>query len=72
MANRVVPLGLVLGALTVTAAARSTAADPEKGKAVFEKCAACHALDETKSDGPTLKGIFGRKAASMEDPHTPA
>ena|SRR5258706_7116866 len=67
MASRVLRLGVVFGALTLTAAARSTAADPEKGKVVFEKCAACHALDETKSDGPTLRGIFGRKAASMED-----
>ena len=34
---------------------------------LFEQCAACHALDETKTDGPTLKGVFGRKAGSLED-----
>src|SRR3954467_3304566 len=44
------------------------AADPEKGKAIFEQCAACHSLDASGDyDGPTLKGIIGRKAGSLED-----
>ena len=44
------------------------AADPEKGKAVFEQCAACHSLGEQGDyDGPTLKGIIGRKAGSLDD-----
>jgi cytochrome c2 len=43
-------------------------ADVEKGKAVFEQCAACHSLDGTGDyDGPTLKGVIGRKAGSLED-----
>ena len=43
-------------------------ADVEKGKAVFEQCAACHSLDGTGDyDGPTLKGVVGRKAGSLED-----
>jgi cytochrome c len=41
--------------------------DPTKGKVVFEQCAACHALDEAKSDGPSLQGVFGRKAGSRDD-----
>ena len=41
--------------------------DPSKGKVVFEQCAACHALDEAKTDGPSLKGVFGRKAGSRDD-----
>ena len=54
----------VLGMLAVTLAA----ADPEKGKAAFEKCAACHAIGkETKADGPSLQGVFGRKAGSRDD-----
>ena len=28
--------------------------NPERGKAVFDKCAACHALDDTMADGPSL------------------
>lgn len=47
---------------------RLAAADVEKGKAAFEKCAACHALDaDAKTDGPSLKGVFGRKAGSRDD-----
>ena len=54
--------------LVVAAAPVARAADPEKGKAVFEQCAACHSLDGTGDyDGPSLKGIIGRKAGSLED-----
>ena len=56
----------VLIAATFTSLVR--AADVEKGKAVFEQCAACHSLDGTGDyDGPTLKGIIGRRAGSLED-----
>lgn len=62
----------VVGGAIVTFGIASTpsvrAADVEKGKAVFEQCAACHALDGTGDyDGPTLKGVIGRKAGSLED-----
>src|SRR5258706_12590952 len=57
---------LIAGAQTLV-----DAADPERGKATLEKCAACHGLgDETGTnadDGPTLKGVMGRKAGSLED-----
>jgi cytochrome c len=44
------------------------AADVEKGKAVFEQCAACHSVDGAGDlDGPTLKGVIGRKAGALED-----
>jgi cytochrome c len=44
------------------------AADIKNGKVVFEKCAACHSLEAGKNDiGPSLAGIFGRKAGSSED-----
>ena len=53
-------------ALPVASAAPG--ADPEKGKVVFEQCAACHSLGEPGDyDGPTLKGVIGRKAGSLED-----
>ena len=50
-----------------TSALTGANGDPEKGKAVFEKCAACHSVDDAKGDGPALKGMFGRKAGSLED-----
>ena len=59
------PAALMLALVSTSLA---SAADPDKGKAVFEQCAACHSLDGTGDyDGPTLKGIIGRKAGSLED-----
>ena len=56
----------MLVATTFTSHVRG--ADVEKGKAAFEQCAACHSLDATGDyDGPTLKGVIGRKAGSLED-----
>jgi cytochrome c len=49
--------------------AQPTAAqDAGRGKAVFEQCAACHALESGHNEtGPYLKGIVGRKSASIEN-----
>lgn len=42
------------------------AADAEKGKRVFNKCKACHTLVADKHRiGPSLAGIFGRKAGTV-------
>ena len=61
-----VACGVVVFVVASSALAR--AADPEKGKAVFEQCAACHSLgDPGDYDGPTLNGVIGRKAGSLED-----
>ena len=41
--------------------------DPAKGEKVFRKCKACHALEAGKNKvGPSLAGIFGRTAGSVE------
>lgn len=41
--------------------------DPVEGKALFaEQCAACHALD-TNRFGPSLGGVFGRRAGTAPD-----
>src|SRR5687767_10832231 len=43
------------------------AQDAEKGAVVFKKCMACHTVEGTaKKLGPSLQGIVGRKAASVE------
>ncbi|HUA62612.1 MAG TPA: c-type cytochrome [Verrucomicrobiae bacterium] len=40
-------------------------ADGSGGKVIFEKrCTGCHGLDTDKA-GPRLRGVFGRKAASV-------
>ncbi|HEX3373900.1 MAG TPA: heme-binding domain-containing protein [Edaphobacter sp.] len=47
-------------------AALDGAGDAVHGKAVFEKrCTGCHAMDADR-EGPRLRGVFGRKAGSVE------
>jgi cytochrome c len=43
--------------------------DPAAGKQVFDnECSACHSRDPNEQlSGPSLKGIVGRKSASLED-----
>ena len=42
--------------------------DAERGAKRFEECAACHALEKDKeSVGPSLYGVFGRKAGEGAD-----
>ena len=56
----------VIGAIAFTARVRG--ADVDKGKIIFEQCAACHSVDGSGDyDGPSLKGVIGRKAGSLED-----
>lgn len=53
--------------LFLIAGSAKGAGDADKGKVVFEKCAACHSLEPGKNDNaPTLAGIFGRKAATED------
>jgi cytochrome c len=41
--------------------------DPDAGAKVFNKCKACHTVDEEKNKvGPHLVGIIGRPAGSVE------
>ena len=61
-------VGGAIAAFVVASTSLIRAADAEKGKVVFEQCAACHSLDGSGDyDGPTLKGVMGRKAGSLED-----
>jgi cytochrome c len=46
--------------------APTLAADAEHGKALFAPCAACH-TDRVDALGPNLKGVYGRKSASLDD-----
>jgi cytochrome c len=41
-------------------------ADIEHGKALYQACVACH-TEKTDALGPSLKGVFGRKSAALED-----
>jgi cytochrome c len=48
------------------AAAPALGADAEKGKVLYQACVACH-TEKPDAMGPSLKGVFGRKAAALED-----
>jgi cytochrome c len=61
-------VGGAIVAFIVTSTSLMRAADVDRGKAVFEQCAACHSLDGSGDyDGPTLKDVIGRKAGSLEE-----
>jgi cytochrome c len=59
---------LVLAALGLMCLSTSGfAQDAAEGEKVFKKCMVCHtAEDATNKVGPSLKGVVGRKAASVE------
>jgi cytochrome c len=42
------------------------AANPGHGEEVYRACAACH-TEKPDALGPSLKGVIGRKAGSLED-----
>jgi cytochrome c len=56
-----------VGLKVLAAAAAHADGDAAKGKKVFAKCMACHTLEAGKNKvGPSLHGIIGRKAGSVE------
>ncbi len=66
MTTRILALGIAASLLAVPAAFAE--GDAKKGKRVFNKCKACHVVDEEKNRvGPHLVGLFGRQAGSLED-----
>ena len=59
-------LVLLGGALAVTSAQAD--GDAARGKKIFEECAACHSLEKGANGvGPTLHGVFERKAGELAD-----
>jgi cytochrome c len=56
---------LLCAAAMLAAAGGAAAADTARGAQVFRTCAACHS-ERSDALGPSLKGVVGRKAASVE------
>jgi cytochrome c len=67
MRYSVVFIGLCLAGLCPPSAPAQEG-DAEAGATVFKKCSACHVADTDKNKvGPSLKGLFGRKAGTHPD-----
>ena len=63
---KAVTTAFLLTSLLVTTA--HAEGDAVRGEARFQECAACHKLDAGANEvGPTLHGIFTRKAAELAD-----
>jgi cytochrome c len=53
--------------LLLVGAARADG-DPARGEARFQECAACHKLEAGANEvGPSLHGVFMRKAGELQD-----
>ena len=62
--NLLVVVGIIIVILIFSVA---NAADPVNGKKVFNKCVACHSLQEGKNKiGPSLYNLIDRKAGLVE------
>ena len=58
---------IVLSGLLAAAAAQADG-DAARGKKLFEECAACHSLERGANGvGPTLNGVFERKAGELAE-----
>ena len=61
------PAGGETDAAEAAGAEAGMTGDPQAGRRVFVRCQTCHALDEgVHKNGPSLYGIFGREAGSVE------
>ena len=61
---------LMIGAVFMVAAGAACAqqGDPKRGQKVFDNCAACHSTERgVNGVGPSLHGVFGRKAGEGDD-----
>ena len=60
----------LIAAVTLLAAAGAAQAqgDAARGEKLFEQCHACHSIERGANEvGPTLFGMFDRKAGELDD-----
>jgi cytochrome c len=59
---------LCAAALVFTGSAAHAEGDGARGEKRFEECIACHSVEAGVNNiGPSLHGVFGRKAADLAD-----
>jgi cytochrome c2 len=63
------PFLLPLAACLLWGGAAHAAGDAAHGEKLFQECRACHAAERNASGtlGPSLYGVFGRKAGVLDD-----
>jgi cytochrome c2 len=62
------PMTITLLMTLLPLAAARADGDPARGEARFQECAACHRLEAGANEvGPSLQGIFTRKAGELAD-----
>ena len=63
-------LAMVAVLILATTGQGGAAGDPQAGAQAFRACAACHTLEPgVHRTGPSLAGVFGRKAGTAEGFH---
>jgi cytochrome c2 len=60
-------VGLAAGAALLLASPSGARADAEHGKVVFQRCYACHSVEDGNNtlQGPNLRGVVGRRAGTV-------
>jgi cytochrome c len=65
--NRLACTASFVAAFVLLIGSASAAGDAAKGEKVFAKCKACHTTEAGKNRvGPSLAGLFGRTAGTVE------
>ena len=61
---------LAMAAALLAAGGAAHAQDAKRGQKLYEECIACHAVERGPHGvGPSLYGVFGRKAGELDDFH---
>ncbi len=65
---KLIVLAFIIAIAGVNAKSVMAAGDAAAGKQVFEEeCSECHSIQGKNKKGPSLSGVFGRKAGTVPD-----
>ena len=64
--NRYILGAIGLGCVSLLGGPLQADGDPAAGEKAFRQCSACHTLDGSNRVGPTLLGVIGRTAGTVD------